>query len=224
MAENVRIAVVDYHKGNLMSVARGLSDAGVEAVISDDPTVIAAADGIVLPGVGAFADASATMLELGQMQAVRDAVAGGAPFLGICLGLQLAFERGDEGCEPGQTAEGLGFLRGRCVRLDSEAPDGRKVKVPHVGWNDIELTDEGRENPLYEGIPDHTYFYFTHSYCAVPEDARDVLTNTVHATAFPSSVAQGNVYGCQFHPEKSSKWGLKLLENFARIVTRAKEA
>ena len=80
------------------------------------------------------------------------------------------------------------------------------------------------ENRLYEGIPDHTYFYFTHSYCAVPEDARDVLTNTVHATTFPSSVAQGNVYGCQFHPEKSSKWGLKLLENFARIVTRAKEA
>lgn len=218
------IAVVDYHKGNLLSVQRGLADAGVQAVITDDPAVIAGADGVVLPGVGAFADASATMLELGQMQAVRDAVSGGAPFLGICLGLQLAFERGDEGCEPGGFAEGLGFLKGRCVRLGAERPDGTLVKVPHVGWNDIELTEQGAENPLFAGVPSGTYFYFTHSYCAVPDDDRDVLANTVHAEAFPSAVAQGNVYGCQFHPEKSSAWGLAVLKNFVRIVTSAKEA
>jgi glutamine amidotransferase len=212
------IAVVDYAKGNLRSCLRGVESTGCEAFITDDPDRIERADAIVLPGVGAFADASKTMLETGQMEAVRRAVRErGVYFLGICLGMQLIMERGDEGMEPGTWAEGLGFMRGDCARMADTCPDGTKVKVPHVGWNSVECVPN-RDNPLFEGVEDGSYFYFTHSYRSVCEDEQDVVGVTTHAETFPSVVHRDNVFGTQFHPEKSSATGLTVLRNFCHLV------
>ncbi len=213
-----RIAVVDYCKGNLASVARGLSDVGADAFITDAPADIVSADAIVLPGVGAFADAMTTMNRTGQAAAIRTAVEAGMPFLGICLGLHLLFEWGDEGCEPGARLEGLGIVSGHVERVAAVDAAGVKHKVPHVGWNSVEFTAAGRENPLFSGIEDGSYFYFTHSYNVVVADKAQVIATTTHARTFDCAIAAGNVFGVQFHPEKSSALGLKLLENFTRIV------
>ncbi len=246
MAHAPTIAVIDYHKGNLSSVARGLARAGAVPIVTDDPARIRAADGMVLPGVGSFFDAIVFMHEHGQDAAVLDAVRGGAgtPFLGICLGLQLLFERGDEGVpadapacaardvhgfglEPGAVfaaegtrwARGLGILRGSCTQLPSQ-----RLKVPHVGWDQVHLTQAGLSCPLLAGFAEGANLYFTHSY-AVGEDADpgDVAACTFYARSFASVVWHGNVFGCQFHPEKSSAHGLDVLRNFVRIVSTAKE-
>lgn len=196
------IAVVDYCKGNLRSVERGLINAGGDARITDDPNVIAQAKAIVLPGVGAFADASATMLKTGQMQAIRDAIAQGKPFLGICLGEHLLFEEGTEGAE-------------RIPEFDGQ---GRRYKVPHVGWNSIEF-DEGCSCPLLAGVTPGEYFYFTHSYVA--PDTQATVATTTHSITFPCVVQKGAlVFGVQFHPEKSSDAGARVLSNFVKLVGR----
>ena len=212
----VRIAVVDYCKGNLASVQRGLADAGYDARITDKPADILAADGIVLPGVGAFADAMTTMNELGQSQALRTAIASGMPFLGICLGVHLIFDWGDEGCDEGVRMEGLGVVPGHIERMPAYDAMGSKYKIPHVGWNSVELQRD--DCPLFEGIPDGSYFYFTHSYCAVPSNPADCVATSTHAQSFACAVQHDNVYGVQFHPEKSSKLGLQVLVNFGAIV------
>lgn len=242
MAEKPNIVVIDYHKGNLASVARGLVQAGAEAVVSDDPAVIAAAEGMILPGVGSFYDAIAFMAQSGQAVAVREALAAGAPFLGICLGQQLLFERGDEGVptdapclaaadsqgsnlQPGDVFEaegkrwvrGLGILRGGCTRLD-----GSRLKVPHVGWNQVHPTEAGTATPLLAGFPEGANMYFTHSYVVEGADPADVAARTHYVSSFPSVVARGTVFGCQFHPEKSSGRGLDILRNFVRIVQEAR--
>ncbi len=214
-----RIVVVDYHKGNLLSVARGLDDVGAEAIVTDDPHRIAAADAVVLPGVGSFEDAMGYMTESGQDQAVVEACRRGVPFLGICLGLQLLFDRGDErvdGVEhadddPGRWVAGLGLVGGSVTRLRSD-----RLKVPHVGWDQIHLTDHGRACPLFEGVPEGANAYFTHSY-AVDSDVDWALvsTRTHYVRSFASSVWRDNVFGVQFHPEKSSGVGLRILRNFA---------
>ena len=214
-----RICVIDYEKGNLASVERGLADAGFDAFISNKPADILGAQGLVLPGVGSFADAMTTMNELGQTQAIKERVAQGAPCLGICLGMQLCLERGDEGCADGQEMEGLGLVRGRIVRMPALAADGSKFKVPHVGWNSVELTAAG--NPLFAGVEDGSYFYFTHSYICECSDAADVAGTTCHAQPFASTLRRGQVFGCQFHPEKSSAVGMRVLANFGRIVEEA---
>ncbi|WP_322151172.1 imidazole glycerol phosphate synthase subunit HisH [Paratractidigestivibacter sp.] len=216
------IVVVDYHKGNLLSVVRGLAEVGGEAQISDDPEVIRGAAGIVLPGVGSFEDAMSYMNESGQADAVREAVGRGVPFLGICLGLQLLFERGDERTDgklhgpsdPERWVSGLGILPGSATRLRS----GR-LKVPHVGWDQVHLTANGRACPLLRGVPEGANVYFTHSY-ALDDDveAADVTTRTHYVRSFASAVWRGNVYGVQFHPEKSSACGLRILTNFVDIV------
>lgn len=213
-----KIAVVDYCKGNLASVQRGLADAGYDARITDSPSDILVADGIVLPGVGAFTDAMSTMFETGQAEAIRQAVASGVPFLGICLGVHLIYEWGDEGCASGERMEGLKLLSGHVERMSAFDDEGTKHKIPHVGWNSIEYA---LECPLFEGVANGSYFYFTHSYCAVPDDPADIVATTVHARPFASAVARGNVYGVQFHPEKSSHCGLQILNNFGRIVQSA---
>ena len=237
-----KIVVVDYHKGNLSSVVRGLARAGVVAEASDDPAAIRTADGLVIPGVGSFYDAAAFMRASGEDRAVLDAVAAGVPVLGICLGLQLLFERGDEGvpddapltaaadaagsnAAPGRVFEadgkrwvrGLGLMRGSCTRLESS-----RLKVPHVGWDQVHLTPEGAASPLLNGFAEGANMYFTHSY-AVGEDAcaDNVLARTHYVRSFPCIVRAGNVFGCQFHPEKSSAQGQLILENFARIVKEA---
>lgn len=214
-----RIVVVDYHKGNLLSVARGLDDVGAEAIVTDDPHRIAAADAVVLPGVGSFEDAMGYMTESGQDQAVVEACRRGVPFLGICLGLQLLFDRGDErvdGVEhadddPGRWVAGLGLVGGSVTRLRSD-----RLKVPHVGWDQIHLTDHGRACPLFEGVPEGANAYFTHSY-AVDSDVDRALVSarTHYVRSFASSVWRDNVFGVQFHPEKSSGVGLRILRNFA---------
>lgn len=234
-----QIAVVDYHKGNLSSVVRGLERAGAEALASDDPAAIAAADALVIPGVGAFFDAIEFMHESGQDGAILDAAGAGKPVLGICLGLQLLFDRGDEGVPaegaaeepvdatgaglmPGAvfTAEGrrwvrgLGLMRGSCTRLESS-----RLKVPHVGWDQLHKTPVGAADPLLAGVPEGADVYFTHSYAVADDaDAACVLARTHYTRSFPCVARSGNVWGCQFHPEKSSALGARILGNFVEIV------
>lgn len=240
--ETPTIAVVDYHKGNLSSVARGLDRAGARALVTDSPREIAAADGIVLPGVGSFFDAITFMHERGQDRAVIDAVAAGTPFLGICLGLQLLFSRGDEGVPsegggaepvvasdargtglaPGAIFEaegkrwvrGLGVLEGSCTRLSS-----RRLKVPHVGWDQMHLTPAGQASALLAHVAEGANVYFTHSYALDDDcDPSIVLARTHYVRSFPCIIGTGNIYGCQFHPEKSSVLGLEMLANFTAIA------
>ena len=284
------IAVVDYQKGNLKSVERGLIAAGGEALITADASEIAKADAIVLPGVGAFADAAATMCELGQMEAIRDRVRAGVPFLGICLGEHLMFEHGVEGAPEGNPACGLGLLPGTVVAMPRCDAQGKAFKVPHVGWNTIEtpacgegaavppcgegggnavlkqsslrcgtaggaspdsdaLLDGGQAEPelsslrsesaggafpdstpqpgskhafacpLFDGIAPGEYFYFTHSYIA--PTGSHTIAETTHSVRFTSAVQFGErAFGVQFHPEKSSDAGARVLANFVAIAAR----
>lgn len=225
-----KIVVVDYHKGNLSSVVRGLARAGAAACTSDDPEQIRNADGLVIPGVGAFYDAIAFMRQSGEEVAVLDAVAAGTPLLGICLGLQLFFERGNEGVPANEGADddaseqaggpwvdGLGIMRGSCTHLESS-----RLKVPHVGWDQVRMTPAGAADPLLAGFAEGANMYFTHSYAVADDvDAADVLARTHYTRSFPCIVRHGNVWGCQFHPEKSSALGQRILKNFVNIVEEA---
>jgi glutamine amidotransferase len=229
---DIDIVVIDYHRGNLRSVQKGLQNAGANAYISDDSGDILKADASVLPGVGSFADAADMMRSLGQTDAIRAACAKGHPFLGICLGIQLLFDYGDEGAGGAGYAYGLGLLSGYCRRIDDTTADGMKLKVPHVGWNQVtymgDFAADGMSGQrscanadggaLFRGIPDNSNFYFTHSYQCVPADGSCVTATTTHATAFTSAVQSGNIFGVQFHPEKSSHNGARVLANFVSTV------
>lgn len=208
-----RIVVVDYHKGNISSVVRGLAEAGGTAAVSDDPDEIRAASGVVLPGVGSFGDAMGYLRESGEADAVLDAIGRGVPFLGICLGLQLLFERGNE-TDDGSWAEGLGVLPGSATRLESD-----RLKVPHVGWDQLHLTERGRACPLFSAVPEGANVYFTHSF-ALADDVPDevVAARTHYVRSFASAVWRDNVFGVQFHPEKSSAVGLAMLRGFVAVV------
>lgn len=204
------IAIVDYRMGNLRSVQKGFEHAGVtDVIVTDDPATIERADGIVLPGVGAFRDAAANLRESGVEPVLRHKVGRGTPFLGICLGLQLLADIGHEDGE----WEGLGLVSGTCERL----PGG--VKIPHIGWNTVEYP---RESTLFDGIPESTAFYFVHSYRLVPRDSEAVIGSTEYGVRFAAAVQNDNVFAVQFHPEKSSAMGLRLLANFGRIVEGAR--
>ena len=210
------IALVDYKKGNIRSVEKALQAVGAPVVVTSDPAEIAAASTIVLPGVGAFADAVASMNELGLAGVVRQRIEDGVPFLGICLGMHLLFEDGTERPEGEPLPKGLGLISGTVDMLPRVDAQGNAYKIPHVGWNTVEFA----EDPLFEGIPQGEHFYFTHSF-AVPE-SDCTLATTTHSITFPSVVKYGEcAYGVQFHPEKSSDAGVALLRNF---VTLAKEA
>lgn len=223
------IAVVDYHKGNLKSVERGLIGVGGDARITDDAVEIAAARAIVLPGVGAFADAMESLRELGLSDVLVERIDAGVPFLGICLGLQLLYEQGEEGAPRGETVPGLGVLPGVSRALPNADAAGNRYKIPHVGWNSVEfaavretLPGEGgpTECPLFAGIPDGEHFYFTHSFVA--PDSPFTVATTTHSITFPSAAQKGSTcFGVQFHPEKSSDAGMRLLRNFVDIVERA---
>jgi glutamine amidotransferase len=224
------LIVIDYQKGNIRSVQKGLELAGVEARVSGDAREIARADALVLPGVGAFADAAAFMTESGQMQAVREALARGVPFLGICLGLHLLLEWGEEGVADVTSrtvvdeswAEGIGAIRGHVRRIDGVDANGRCFKVPHVGWNQIRFESGAKATAelgaLFDGIEDGSNFYFTHSYQGVPAERATVLATVTHATDFPCVIGKGAAFGVQFHPEKSSHKGLQVLKNFVRFA------
>lgn len=206
-----RIAVVDYGMGNRRSVEKALQHAGADAVVTADPDEIRAADGLVLCGVGAFPAGAQRLRETGLGDLVRERVADGTPLLGVCLGMQLLFERSDE--RGGD--EGLGLLPGSVRRL--EAGDG--LKLPHIGWNLVTWAD-GTTSPLRAGLPDRTAFYHVHSYVARPEDESDVVAWGDYGTRFATAVSRGHVHGAQFHPEKSSTDGLRLLRGFAEACTR----
>jgi glutamine amidotransferase len=203
-----KIAVVDYCKGNLKSVERGLRFVGGRgAQITADPEEIAAADAIVLPGVGAYADASRFMQDSGQMDVVRDKIHAGTPFLGICLGEHLLFTEGVEGAPEGRPAVGLGIVPGVVERMPRHDAAGKSYKVPHVGWNTVDQA-EGCDTPLLAGISDHEYFYFTHSYIA-PVNPCTQATTTHSATLPLRSGWHDTAFGVQFHPEKAPMRGMR---------------
>ena len=199
-------AIIDYGAGNLRSVEKALLSLGETPVMTGVPEEILSAVRIILPGVGAFGDAMEHLRQRGLDQVIRQAAGENIPFLGICLGLQLLFERSEEAPGP----EGLGILKGEILRI----PQAPGLKIPHMGWNDLTFNHPGR---LFAEIPEHTYVYFVHSYYLKAADEAIVTASTHYSAWIHASVEQGNVFACQFHPEKSGKWGLKLLENFIRI-------
>jgi glutamine amidotransferase len=199
------IAIVDYGMGNLRSVQKAFEHLGHAAAVTRDPEAISAAPGVVLPGVGAFGACMANLARFGLVEPVRRAIGDGRPFLGICLGMQLLFEESEEF----GPVRGLGVLPGRIVRF-VPAPER---KVPHMGWNTLRVV---RPTPDLAGLDDGASVYFVHSYHPVPADPDVVATRTPYGEEFVSSVARGNLFACQFHPEKSQRVGLRILDNFAR--------
>jgi glutamine amidotransferase len=200
------IAIIDYQMGNLRSVQKGFEKVGHQATITSDPAVLERAEKVVLPGVGAFGDAMAELGRRKLIDPIRQAIADGKPFLGICLGLQLLFDVGHEGGRH----EGLGILRGEVVRF--ELPP--EYKVPHMGWNQLSIR---RPAPVLAGLPDGVHCYFVHSYYVVPADPAVVATETSYPTPFCSMIWRDNLFATQFHPEKSQRDGLRMLKNFAEL-------
>lgn len=200
------IAVIDYDAGNIKSVEKALLFLGQEAIVTGDSKEILAADKVILPGVGAFGDAMVTIRSRGLDHVIRQVVENGTPFLGICLGLQLLFERSDEA--PG--VEGLGILGGEILRI----PDQEGMKIPHMGWNSLHLENNGR---LFRDIEENAYVYFVHSYYLKAKDESIVKASAEYGIHIHASVEKGNVFACQFHPEKSSDVGLHILKNFVEL-------
>jgi glutamine amidotransferase len=201
------IAIVDYQMGNLRSVQKGFERVGHQALVTSDPDTVRQADKLVLPGVGAFQDAAFELRQRGLEQSVREAIEGGKPFLGICLGLQLLFDVSYEG----GVHAGLGILPGEVVRFDLP----HEYKVPHMGWNQTRICQPA---PILQGIADGTYFYFVHSYYAKPADRSCVALEADYPEPFCAMVWRDNLYATQFHPEKSQRQGLAVLKNFAELI------
>lgn len=200
------IAIIDYDAGNIKSVEKALLHLGQQVIITRDKEEILAADKVILPGVGAFGDAMAKIRQYGLEEVIHDVVKKNTPFLGICLGLQLLFERSDE--TPG--VEGLGILKGEILRI----PDKEGLKIPHMGWNSLKFPGKGR---LFAALPEDSYVYFVHSYYLKAEDESIVTATTDYSTLIHASVEKDNVFACQFHPEKSSDVGLQILKNFVEL-------
>ena len=200
------IAILDYDAGNIKSVEKAFKILGEETVLTRDFSAIEKADRVVLPGVGSFADAMDHLKRYELDRAIKDYVDSGRPFLGICLGLQLLFDSSEE--SPG--VEGLHLLEGDVVRI----PDAPGIKVPHIGWNSLDYPNKGR---LFEGIDEGSFVYFVHSYYLKAKEESIVKATTEYGCHIHASVEKDNIFACQFHPEKSSTVGLKILENFARL-------
>ncbi len=201
------IAILDYDAGNIKSVEKAVQLLGQEVTITRDRREVLNADKVILPGVGAFGDAMGKIRQYGLYEVIHEVVEQGTPFLGICLGLQLLFERSEE--SPG--VEGLGILKGEILRI----PETPGLKIPHMGWNSLEFRNNGR---LFENLPEESYVYFVHSYYLRAADEKIVTAVTEYGTQIHASVEQGNVFACQFHPEKSSDTGLQILKNFTEIA------
>lgn len=200
------IAIIDYDAGNIRSVEKALISLGQEVKITGDPKEILSADKVILPGVGAFGDAMENLNRSNLVPVIQEVVKKGTPFLGICLGLQLLFERSEE--TPG--VEGLGILKGEILRI----PAAEGLKIPHMGWNSLHFENDGR---LFRGIPEQSYVYFVHSYYLKAEEEEIVKASTEYGTHIHASVEKGNVFACQFHPEKSGEVGLQILKNFVEL-------
>lgn len=207
MSAPPRIAVVDYGAGNLRSVAKALARSGMEPVVTGDPAVVRGCAGVVLPGVGAFRDAARSLRAAGLDEAVARAIAEKRPYLGLCFGLQLLF---DEGEEHGIT-KGFGVLAGRVRRFPDRDRSGARLRVPHIGWNEVVFSGA---HPMLEHLPERDYFYFVHSYRGEPEDESVVVGRTEYGGSFASAVATPNLFAVQFHPEKSQAAGKRLLDAY----------
>ena len=197
------VAIIDYDAGNIRSVEKAVALLGHEAVVTGDRETILSADHVILPGGGAFGDAMDKLQKSGLVGVIHETADQKIPFLGICLGLQLMFESSEEA--PG--VEGLGLLPGKIVRI----PEGEGVQIPHIGWNSLSFPNPGR---LFQGIAEGAYVYFVHSYYLQAGDPQIVTAATEYGTLIHASVERDNLFACQFHPEKSSETGLKILENF----------
>ena len=200
------VAIIDYDAGNIKSVENAVRYLGQEAVVTEDPDRILQADHIILPGVGAFGDAMKRLEARGLVPVIHQAVDRGIPFLGICLGLQLLFEESEE--SPG--VRGLALLPGRIRRI----PEGDGRKVPQIGWNDLTFP---RRSRLFEGLDQGCFVYFVHSYYLEAGEEEDVTARTLYGVRIDAAVERGNLFACQFHPEKSERVGMRILENFLRI-------
>ncbi|MDY5701646.1 MAG: imidazole glycerol phosphate synthase subunit HisH [Lachnospiraceae bacterium] len=200
------VAIIDYDAGNIKSVEKAVAFLGKEAVITRKPEEILGADHVILPGVGNFGDAMKKLEKYGLIPVIREVIEKQIPFLGICLGLQLLFNKSDE--SPG--VGGLGILEGEIKRI----PGKEGLKIPHIGWNSLSFPREGR---LYQGLPEETYVYFVHSYYLEAKEKEIVTATTEYGVTIHASIEKGNVFACQFHPEKSSETGLKILDNFLKM-------
>lgn len=200
------IAIIDYDAGNLKSVEKALIYLGQEAIITRNREAILGADKVILPGVGSFGDAMGKLRSYGLEETIKDVVELKKPFLGICLGLQLFFERSDET----DGIKGLGILEGEILRI----PNCEGLKIPHMGWNSIEIKPDAK---LFKGITNNQYVYFVHSYYLKAKNENEVAASTNYSTLIHASVEKDNIFGCQFHPEKSGDVGLKILKNFAEL-------
>ncbi len=200
------IGIIDYDAGNIRSVEKALSYLGEETVVSRNPETLKNADKVILPGVGSFGQAMENLHRYELVPVIQDMIKEGKPFLGICLGLQLLFESSEE--SPG--VEGLGILKGKILKI----PSSPGLKIPHMGWNSLQLQNNGR---LFRNIPQDTYVYFVHSYYLQAQEPEIVKAVTGYGTEIHASVEKDNVFACQFHPEKSGKYGLEILKNFAEL-------
>jgi glutamine amidotransferase len=203
--------VVDYGSGNLRSVAKALERSGLDAEVSGDAAVLDRADGVVLPGVGAFADAVSSLKARGLDDALRRVVESGRPYLGLCLGLQLLFEESDEHV----TTAGLGLLPGRVERFPDRGAGGELLRVPHIGWNTVRWSGD---HPMLASLPEQDVYYFVHSFRAVPKEEAHVVGVAGYGRPFAAAVARGNLFAVQFHPEKSQTSGKRLLDAFASWI------
>lgn len=201
------IAIIDYDAGNIKSVEKAMEYLGAEVIVTRDAQKILNADGVILPGVGAFGDAMCKLEEYGLIPVIHECARRQIPFMGICLGLQLMFESSEE--SPG--IEGLHLLDGAIRRI----PTDGQLKVPHIGWNDLHFPKQSR---LFTGIPERAYVYFVHSYYLQAADVETVAATTEYGTLIHAAVEQGNLFACQFHPEKSSEVGMRILRNFIQIT------
>ena len=202
------IGIIDYGMGNLYSVSKALERLGKEAELVETPLQLKRAEKLILPGVGAFGDAMKELNRRDLVTPIREAVGKGTPLLGVCLGLQLLFEKSEEGGEH----NGLGLLRGQVLKFSALGSGNERLKIPHMGWNQVSFRN--RSSILFKGIPENQYFYFVHSYYVTPADSEVTAGETEYGVTFTSAVSSGHVHGCQFHPEKSHEFGQAVLKNF----------
>lgn len=205
------VAIIDYDAGNIKSVEKAIQFLGEVPVVTRDRAEILAADKVILPGVGSFGDAMAKIRHYELEEVIREVVARKTPFLGICLGLQLLFEKSEES----KGVKGLGILKGEILKI----PDAEGLKIPHIGWNSLKLRNDGK---LFKGLKEDTYVYFVHSYYLKAEEPEIVTAVTEYSTLIHASVEKDNVFACQFHPEKSSDAGLTILKNFINLDREGK--
>ena len=200
------IAIIDYDAGNILSVVKAFKFLGCDCILTRDREELLKADKLVLPGVGCFKDAADNLRKYGLEPVIKECVAMGKPFLGICLGMQLLFDESEE--SPG--VKGLSLLSGRCIKI----PEDKGLKGPQIGWNSLDFPNKSR---LLAGVPEGAFVYFVHSYYIAADKLSDVAATTEYGVTVHAAVERNNIFGCQFHPEKSSEVGLKILKNFAEL-------